>query len=150
MGCGSILPTPYTLHNLRRFAYILQPKKLPKILAIDDDSIFLELLIEWLSVNEFDAIVAASGRQGLELAQTQLPDLIICDIRMPGVDGYQVLTALRQNPVTQNIPLIFLTSENKEYHAIRAQELGANACLNKFYLGEELRRVIQEQLSFNI
>ncbi|HBB32976.1 MAG TPA: response regulator [Cyanobacteria bacterium UBA8803] len=119
------------------------------ILAIDDDSRFLELLLEWLALNEFQSIGAEDGLMGLQLAQTQDPDLILCDVRMPEFDGYQVLKALRRNPATQNIPFIFITNEETDNHWRRARELGANGCLDKFSICKKLIHEIQENLPIN-
>jgi two-component system, sensor histidine kinase and response regulator len=108
-----------------------------KILVIDDDELFLEVIREMLEVNSFQAIFTTNGRLGLQLAETEKPNLIICDIQMPGLSGYEVLMALRKNPVTCNIPFIILTSESTPENCIRAKELGASDCRDKFFEIEE-------------
>lgn len=120
---------------------------MPKILAIDDDGLFLEMLFDVLEINGFQAITAQTGRLGLALAQEQNPDLIICDIRMPGLNGYDVLMALRQDPATATIPFIFLTAEQSESDRRRAKELGADDYLPKFCTFGGLIQSIKAQLT---
>ena len=74
------------------------------ILVIDDEEQMRETIIEVLSINGFDVIEAESGSIGLEVALAQMPDLILCDIQMLDMDGYDVLRVLRQNSVTASIP----------------------------------------------
>ena len=105
-------------------------KQVPKIIAIDDDDLFRDWLLILLEANGFQAIGAENGGWGLQLAKEEMPDLIICDLKMPGLDGYGVLQALRQDPVIEKIPLIFLTSEQTDSARRRAQELGADDYLD--------------------
>lgn len=116
------------------------------ILAIDDDKIFLESLVDFLEVNDFPAIDAENGLLGLQLAKANKPDLIICNIKMPELNGYEVLKALRQDPVTEKIPFIFLTSEYSNSARRRAIELGADDYLDKLSTVRELIKVIHNQL----
>lgn len=118
-----------------------------KILIIDDDKFFLEVIHDMLEVNGFQSIFTTNGQLGLQLAETEKPNLIICDIRMPGLSGYEVLMTLRKNPVTCHIPFIILTSESTPENCNRAKELGASDCRDKFFKIEEFVRVIQAQLS---
>ena len=117
------------------------------ILVIDDDELFLELLLELLNRTGWQAIGAENGRLGLQLAKEQMPDLIICDIRMKGFSGYQVLEALRQDSLTEKIPLIFLTATLTDIEYLFAKELGAKGCLDKFFTFDELFKVINTQIS---
>lgn len=78
-----------------------------KILVIEDDAITRNLFLEVLEAQGFDTIGAEDGLAGIEQAQKHLPDLVICDIQMPDMDGYSVLTTLRQDPDTAIIPFIF-------------------------------------------
>ena len=117
-----------------------------KILAIDENSLFLEILIELLKMKGCKAIDASTGRLGIQLAKAQMPDLIICEIRMPDLDGFKVVETLRQDPLTKNIPLIlfsnFITSEER----LTARKLGANDCIDKFCTFEELFKIIKTQI----
>lgn len=118
-----------------------------KILVIDDDKFFLEVIHDALEMNGFQSIFTANGQLGLQLAETEKPNLIICDIRMPGLSGYEVLMALRKNPVTCNIPFIILTSESTPENCNRAKELGTSDCRDKFFNLEDFVQVIQSQLT---
>ena len=117
-----------------------------KVLVIDDNDSFLETLLIFLKNNGFQALGAKNGQLGLQLAKEQMPDLIICDINMSGFDGYDVLRRLRQDSITQNIPLIFLTIEQANRDRYHALELGANDYLDKFCGTEEIVKAIKTQL----
>jgi CheY-like chemotaxis protein len=82
-----------------------------KILVIEDEGTVRENILELLDAEGFDAIAAENGRIGLELAKQHLPDLILCDVRMPELDGYGVLTGLRSEVTTSAIPFLFLTAK---------------------------------------
>jgi CheY-like chemotaxis protein len=82
-----------------------------KILVIEDEAQVLDNIQEILEIEDFDTITAENGCIGVQLAKVEVPDLIICDVMMPELDGYGVLTALRQYSATANIPLIFLTGQ---------------------------------------
>lgn len=122
-------------------------KQVPKIIAIDDDDLFLDWLLIWLEANGFQAIGTPNGWWGLKLAKEQMPDLIICDVRMPEIDGYEVLKALRQDPIIEKIPFIFLTSEQTDSARRRARELGADDYLDKSSIVEKLIEVVKAQVS---
>ncbi|MBD1803917.1 response regulator [Microcoleus sp. FACHB-SPT15] len=117
-----------------------------KILAIDDDELFLELLLELLRKKGWQAICADSGRLGLQLAKEQIPNLIICDIRMPDINGYEVLNRLRQDPATKKIPLILFTATLTDKERIRASDTGADDCLDKFCSFDELFKAINTHI----
>ena len=117
-----------------------------KILAIDDNILFLETIVIYLEVKEWQVITAQNGRLGLQLVETHKPDLIICDIQMPGLDGYDVLRILRQNPKTKKIPLIFVTGAVTERDRHFALELGANDYLDKICIFDHLIKAIETQL----
>lgn len=117
-----------------------------KILVIEDDRITLDLYLKGLKVKGFDPIGADNGFVGIEKAQEYLPDLVICDITMPDMDGYSVLSTLRQNPQTAIIPLIFLTGSNTKADLRKAMELGADDYLTKPSTLDELLRAIASRL----
>lgn len=119
---------------------------MPKIVAIDDDYLFRELLVSWLEDNGFDVIEAHNGLLGLQAIKEQIPDLIVCDIRMPDLDGYEVLKEVRQDPRTKKIPFIFLTAEQDKSDYFLAMELGADDYLQKFGTFTQLITVVKERL----
>src|SRR5436190_18670090 len=85
------------------------PFKNAKVLVIDDTSEIRMVITESLKIYGFTTLAAEDGVSGIEMAQEHRPDLIICDINMPNIDGYGVLTAIRQNESTATTPFIFLS-----------------------------------------
>jgi YesN/AraC family two-component response regulator len=117
-----------------------------KILVIEDDTVTRNIFIDSLEAEGFDTISAQNGLVGIEQAQTYLPDLVICDILMPDIDGYSVLTTLRQNPLTAVIPFIFLTGSDTKADIRKGMELGADDYITKPSTVEELLRAIAIRL----
>ena len=102
-----------------------------KILVIEDEARTRNLFVKCLEAEGFYTIGAENGLVGIQQAQEKLPDLVICDIVMPQLDGYGVLTALRQNPVTAIIPFIFLTAKVFQADIRKGMELGADDYITK-------------------
>ena len=117
-----------------------------KILVIEDEATVRENILELLDAEGFDAIAAQNGRIGLELARQQLPSLILCDVRMPELDGYGVLQGIRSDPVMAAIPLIFLTAKASKTDLSYGLELGANAYITKPFTIMELLGTISRIL----
>jgi two-component system, OmpR family, alkaline phosphatase synthesis response regulator PhoP len=113
-----------------------------KILVIDDERSTRTNIISFLEAEGYEALGAENGRVGIALAQQNLPDLIICDILMPGLDGYDVLTTLQQDVRTATIPFIFLTISASEAGYRQSLELGADDYLSKPVTSEQLRSAI--------
>lgn len=102
-----------------------------KILVIEDSAQNRDLFIEALEAEGFHTIGAENGLVGVQRAQDGLPDLVICDIMMPQLDGYGVLSTLRQDPVTAIIPFIFLTAKGTKAEIRQGMEMGADDYLTK-------------------
>ncbi|QMS86860.1 response regulator [Nostoc edaphicum CCNP1411] len=117
-----------------------------KILVIEDEVQICSNIQQILSFSDFNAITANNGLEGLRLAKTEQPDLICCDVMMPELDGYGVLTALRQDPVTESIPVIFLTAKVDRGDLRQGMELGADDYLTKPFSTEELLKAIKVRL----
>ncbi|GAB4180238.1 MAG: hypothetical protein Fur006_14210 [Coleofasciculaceae cyanobacterium] len=117
-----------------------------KVLVIEDEEILRESILNILETNGFSAIGAADGRSGLQLAKEVVPDLILCDVRMPELDGYEVLKALRQDPIAAEIPLLFLTAENIQRVVRQGEQLGANGYLTKPFSTAQLLKAINQEL----
>jgi CheY-like chemotaxis protein len=117
-----------------------------KILVIEDEETVRENILELLDAEGFEAIAAENGRIGLNLAQQHLPDLILCDIRMPELDGYGVLSALRSEPETAEIPFMFLTAKAAKTELNLGMELGANAYITKPFTLVELLTAIETHM----
>ncbi|MBW4629266.1 MAG: EAL domain-containing response regulator [Brasilonema octagenarum HA4186-MV1] len=118
-----------------------------KILVIEDEKLVRENIIDLLAAEDFDTIAAANGRIGLDLALSQTPDLILCDLMMPEVDGYGVLTRLREKPVTASIPFIFLTAKSARTDFRQGMDLGADDYLTKPFTRTELLNAIASRLT---
>lgn len=116
------------------------------ILVIEDEADTRNLFLVVLEANGFDVIVAENGVTGIQQAQKHLPDLIICDIMMPDMDGYSVLNTLRQDPVTTIIPFIFLTGSNDKASLRKGMELGADDYITKPSTIEEILKAIATRL----
>lgn len=129
-------------HEVKRSAQ----QKSAKILAIDDDCLFLETVLMVLENEGFQVIGAANGQLGLQMAKEQMPDVIVCDIRMPGLNGYEVLSQLRQDPLTQTIPFIFLSGEDRNNDWSQASEIRADDFLPKLSSAQEIIQAIKAQL----
>jgi YesN/AraC family two-component response regulator len=116
------------------------------ILVIEDDAVTRNLFLDSLQAEGFETIGAENGRIGIQLAQEHLPDLMICDIIMPDMDGYDVLNALRQDPLTAIIPFIFLTGSDTKDALRKGMELGADDYLTKPLTVEQLLKAIAIRL----
>ena len=123
-----------------------QEQQRPKILVIDDNYLFLETLLELLDTKGFNGIGTQQGFLGIQLAQTQMPHVIICDINLPDFNGYEVLRQLRQNPAIAKIPLIFITANPMNNAQDLIQKTGANGYLSKPFSIDQLIEIIQAQL----
>ncbi len=117
-----------------------------KVLVIEDERYLLEDITELLQYTDFEVQGANSGSQGLEAAQVYSPDLIICDIMMPDLDGYQVLEQIRANPLTANTPFIFLTAKADRESMRQGMDLGADDYLTKPFTSAELLTAINTRL----
>ncbi len=114
-----------------------------KILLIEDNQEVRENTSEILALANYDVITAENGKIGVDLAQRKMPDLIICDIMMPELDGYGVLHILSKRPELANIPFIFLTAKTEKTDIRKGMELGADDYLTKPFDDAELLNAIE-------
>ncbi|KOR37482.1 MULTISPECIES: ATP-binding response regulator [Planktothricoides] len=117
-----------------------------KILVIEDEKPVLTNIIEILESGGFRAIGAENGEIGVQLATQEIPDLIICDIMMPVLDGYGVLTKLRSQPLTEIIPFIFLTAKADKGDLRQGMNLGADDYISKPFRRKELLEAVNIRL----
>jgi len=117
-----------------------------KILVIEDGELLRANTVQILGFEDFHVISAKDGLMGVQLAQEQVPDLILCDVMMPGLDGYGVLTTLRQNPATAAIPFIFTTAKADKADLHQGMELGADDYLTKPFTSDELLATLATHL----
>jgi len=118
-----------------------------KILVIEDDELIRETLLQLLESHSYRVIVAQNGRVGVQMALSEIPDLILCDVQMPEQDGYEVLGTLRQNSLAATIPFIFLTARDAKADFRQGMELGADDYLTKPFTKAELLGAIASRLS---
>jgi DNA-binding response OmpR family regulator len=118
-----------------------------KILIIEDEPSVRANILDLLSAEEFNAVAADNGATGVQLALSHRPDLIICDVMMPQLDGHGVLQALRQNPVTATIPFIFLTAKVDRSDLREGMSLGADDYVTKPFRPKELLQAINTRLA---
>jgi DNA-binding response OmpR family regulator len=120
-----------------------------KILLIEDNPEVRENTGEILSLANYHVLTAANGKVGVDLAQKEKPDLIICDIMMPELDGYGVLHILSKNEQTASIPFIFLTAKTEKTDIRKGMNLGADDYLTKPFDDTDLLNAIEARLRKN-
>jgi DNA-binding NarL/FixJ family response regulator len=118
-----------------------------KILVIEDEPEMRRNLATILRLEKFHPLPAANGRLGVELAKKEMPDLILCDVMMPGLDGYGVIAALHADPKTVAIPFIFLTAKGEKPDIRAGMNLGADDYLTKPVAKADLLAAIHSRLA---
>lgn len=118
-----------------------------KVLLIEDDVTVRENTAELLELSGYDVVTASNGRNGIEKAKQNIPDIIVCDIMMPEVDGYGVLQELSKDLATANIPFIFLSAKTEHKDIRKGMDLGADDYLTKPFEEEDLLSAIESRLA---
>jgi CRP-like cAMP-binding protein/CheY-like chemotaxis protein len=121
-----------------------------RIQIIEDNDDIRESIVEILELANYEVIAADNGKTGIELASQHLPDLILCDIMMPELDGYGVLYLLGKNPQTASIPFIFLTAKAERIDVRKGMEMGADDYLTKPFDDMELLNAVESRLNKKI
>jgi CheY-like chemotaxis protein len=119
----------------------------PRILLVDDNVTNLQVLFQALSTENCELLVAQSGEQALETAGEATPDLILLDVKMPGIDGFETFERLRQSPGTDSIPVIFLSAHADLESVERAREIGAAGYLTKPLDLDKVLALVRETLT---
>ena len=117
-----------------------------KILVIEDEQALLHDMVEMLEYSSFEVSGTSDGYAAIEFARTERPDIILCDIMMPMVDGYEVLRQLREQPATASIPFIFITAKADRDSLRQGMTLGADDYLTKPFTFDELMSAINMRL----
>jgi len=117
------------------------------ILLIEDDTALRENTAEMLELSGYKMFTAANGRSGIEVAKAEIPDIIICDIMMPEIDGYGVLQELSGSSDTKHIPFIFLSAKTEHKEIRKGMDLGADDYLTKPFEEEELLSAVESRLA---
>ncbi|MFN6484493.1 MULTISPECIES: putative bifunctional diguanylate cyclase/phosphodiesterase [unclassified Nostoc] len=118
-----------------------------KILVIEDEVSLREEILDILEAEGFEVVEAEDGQTGISLAQSQHPELILCDVMMSGANGYEVLSTLRQNLDTTLVPFIFLTAKSTHEDIRQGMNLGADDYLTKPFSVDELLAAIAARLA---
>lgn len=108
----------------------MQQGEMPKILVVDDEPINVELLEAYLT-GEYNILTAYNGEEALEKVKSEHPDLILLDIMMPGMDGYEICRILKNDSLTQFIPIVMVTALSERDDRIKSIEVGADEFLTK-------------------
>lgn len=117
-----------------------------KLLIVDDNRHNVELIQDVLRIADFQVFAAYSGYDGVELAQTHIPDIIILDLNMPGMNGFEVITHLKNDANTQHIPIIMLTAQDDTESHVRSLSSGADDYITKPFNPRELLARIERTL----
>jgi CheY-like chemotaxis protein len=123
------------------------PPRRARILVIDDEELVREMLVRFLNLEGYVPIEAENGEQGIQMALRSPPDLVLCDLMMPKVDGFGVLARLRAEPATAGMPFIFITASAEVQDARVAELLGASDYLTKPFNLSDLRTIIAQRLA---
>jgi len=119
----------------------------PRILLVDDEPSIVKMVGKRLEVEGFDVVVALDGQEGLTKAQTEQPDLIILDLMLPKLNGYEVCTMLKQDTRFQKIPIMMFTAKAQDKDEKLGMECGANAYVRKPFRAQELLEKIRSLLA---
>ncbi len=120
-----------------------------KILLIEDNKEMRENTCEILELANYQVITASNGKTGVDIALKEVPDLIICDIMMPELDGYGVLYLISKNPTTSGIPFIFLTAKAEKSDMRKGMSMGADDYLTKPFEEMELLNAVEARMRKN-
>lgn len=114
-----------------------------RLLVIEDDYDVAEMLVMYFTSHQYEVFHADSGLVGVEMARTKYPQLIMLDVMMPDIDGYEVCNRIRQATLTKYIPIIFLTQRDERANKVKGLELGADDYITKPFDVDELRLRVQ-------
>lgn len=115
----------------------------PTLLLVEDSPSELELMSYYLTDSGYEVVTAGDAQTALEIALSKKPKIIVTDVVMPGLSGFELCRLLRRNPNTQNLAIVICTSKNLEIDKIWGMRQGANAYITKPYTREQLLQVIQ-------
>jgi CheY-like chemotaxis protein len=114
------------------------------VLLVDDDPLILEILRTILDLEEFEVTTVADGRQALASVAASPPDVVVCDVMMPEVDGFEVCRTLKSQPTTADLPVILLTARDRPEDRQAGEDAGCDAYLTKPFSPLQLIDVIRD------
>ena len=115
----------------------------PRVLVVEDHPLIAELVETRLRIEGLRATKCLGGREAIERVNKEAFDLVILDIMMPDIDGYQVLAHIRSQEATRNIPVVFLTARASQEDIDKGLRMGANHYITKPFSGAELARIVK-------
>jgi two-component system KDP operon response regulator KdpE len=118
-----------------------------KVLVVDDEPNILRSLAQYLSTEDFNVEMASSGMEALEKVESFLPELILLDVMMPGMDGFEVLDKIKSNPAFARTPVIMLTARDQSADVLKGYQSGATAYQVKPFDMDELLETIAKVLA---
>ncbi len=121
-------------------------KALKKILVVDDDPYILMSLEFLMKKNGYDVMIARNGKEALELVEKQLPDLVLLDIMMPDVDGYEICRYIKKTAKIKHAKVVFMSAKSKEADIQKGYDLGASYYISKPFSTRELVKKVNEML----
>lgn len=113
-----------------------------RILVVEDSPVIRRLIQICLRADDIEVVTGEDGPSGLEAVTTESPDLVLLDIGLPGLDGWEVLKAIRSDPNVLNLPVVVLTAHAEEEARRRADEGGANGFIGKPFQPQDLRETV--------
>jgi DNA-binding NarL/FixJ family response regulator len=117
-----------------------------KLLLIDDDPNLILLVKDYLEFRGYEVITAENGREALEVLESQAPDMIICDVMMPEMDGYSLVSTIRADKKTSWIPVLFLSAKGQSQDRVKGLNIGADVYMVKPFEPEELVAQVESSL----
>lgn len=117
-----------------------------RLLLIDDDPNLILLVKDYLEFRGYEVITAENGREAIEILEADIPDMIICDVMMPEMDGYSLVKHVRDNPRTSWIPVLFLSAKGQSQDRVKGLNTGADVYMVKPFEPEELVAQVESSL----
>ena len=121
-------------------------KEHKRLLLIDDDPNLILLVKDYLEFRGYEVITAENGREALEVLETDVPDMIVCDVMMPEMDGYDFVSNVRENERTSWIPVLFLSAKGQAQDRVKGLNVGADVYMVKPFEPEELVAQVEASL----
>lgn len=145
---GKVTSPPLTLPLLPPVpdTAVALPADAPTVLVVDDEPVNLQVAVNYLAARGLAVITAASGPEALRTVENQRPDLVLLDLMMPGMTGFEVCRQLRETHSSAELPVIILTARNRMADLVEGFDAGANDYLTKPFSGEELTARVQSHL----
>jgi len=119
-----------------------------RLLLIDDDPNLILLVKDYLEFRGYEVVTAENGRKALEVLDLEIPDMIICDVMMPEMDGYTLVEHVRKDPRTNWIPVLFLSAKGQSQDRVKGLNTGADVYMVKPFEPEELVAQVEASLRF--